>query len=162
MLAVDVAPFEAHGAAHAFEEMLEVAASMALQWHDRGLAIGLMTNGKTLGDVPGVLSVGHGTHHLSAILETMARLEMKAQEKMEDTLMSGFGPTTGVSFAHFSLLRDKAVHDLESVYAFLKLSGAFFVCRPMDDAETDPDLLPSNYHDLSDIRIYDETTEDPI
>ena len=61
-----------------FEKVLEVAASLAVQCEQNGYAIGFLTNGKVRGG-QAFLPVSRGRQQLLAILEILARLDMKSQ-----------------------------------------------------------------------------------
>ena len=85
LLVVDVEQFAAGHMESEFENILEVVASVAVRLDIQGCAVGLFTNGETQGSAP-VVSVSRSLQQLTSILETLARLHMKAQGKLIDML----------------------------------------------------------------------------
>lgn len=79
MMGLDVNLFESLDESPGFEHMIEAAASLAVHFHGRGYAVGLLTNARIKGAKPGVVPPGRSPETLSGILETLARAEMKPE-----------------------------------------------------------------------------------
>jgi uncharacterized protein (DUF58 family) len=82
---IDVSGFLKMNAAEEFERGIEVIASLAVQCDRRGCAIGMLTNGGVRGSSPSV-AISRSSLQLSAILETLARLELQCREDFLDTI----------------------------------------------------------------------------
>jgi hypothetical protein len=65
-----------------------------------------MTDGAVAGNKPGVLPVAYNARQLSMILETLARLQMRKAEKINDVFHKGFSSAWGVSCARFAYKPD--------------------------------------------------------
>jgi uncharacterized protein (DUF58 family) len=85
LLLIDTAGYARVGAEEAFERCLEVVASLAVQWDRRGCAIGLLTNGVVSG-APPFVAISRGPGQLSAVLETLARLDIACSEEIVDAV----------------------------------------------------------------------------
>lgn len=77
LLALDIAGFQRRGAAAAFEDTLEVVASVAVQLGERGFAVGFLCDAV---EGPGrrLVVPGRGPGQLPAILEALALLPLRA------------------------------------------------------------------------------------
>ncbi len=105
LLAVEVSQFEENHATESFERSLEIAGSLAVQSHQRGYALGLITNGLVEGG-PSILPMGRGPQQLSAILEILARLKMRATGDLTGRLHRMPQVSWGVSCVYFSYTQD--------------------------------------------------------
>jgi uncharacterized protein (DUF58 family) len=84
MLVVDVGGFDqTHEAA--FEETLEVVASLTARFDEQGSAVGFLTNAVVPGGPP-FISVTRNPFQVGSILETLARMEMRRGTAMADLL----------------------------------------------------------------------------
>ena len=106
LLAVEVNQFDKNHATESFEHTLEIAGSLAVQSHQRGCALGFITNALVEGG-PSILPMGRSPQHLSAILEILARLKMKAMEDLTDAFHRVPQLSWGVSCIYFSYKQDK-------------------------------------------------------
>jgi uncharacterized protein (DUF58 family) len=101
LLTIEVNPFEKANASESFERTLEVAGSLAVQYYQRGYALGLVTNGEVEGGSPLVL-IGRSPQLLPSILEILARLKMRAAGSLADTLYRIPELPWGLSSVYFS------------------------------------------------------------
>jgi len=105
LLVVDVSPFERDKQSESFERTLEVVASLAVQFYQRGCAVGFVTNGVVEGGAS-LLAMGRSPQHLSSLLEILARLNMKTDGTLADTLYRALELPWGASCVHFSYEQD--------------------------------------------------------
>src|SRR4030042_6186816 len=77
LLVVDVDQFARNKADEEFEHTLEIVASLAMRLDKKGYAIGLATNGVTVGGGPISVPITRNVKQLPAILEVLARLQME-------------------------------------------------------------------------------------
>jgi len=142
LLVVDVEQFAKAGAEEEFEDTLEVIASIAVRLVRRGSAVGLLTNGITLGISP-VVSISRSPRQLSDILEALARLRMEPGEALIDMLRKVEIPW-GTSCLYFTLKEDPTTDVVRahfkrrktSVLPFtFEVSNALRRDKPIDIAE---------------------------
>jgi uncharacterized protein (DUF58 family) len=105
LLVVDTDTFEIDDG-DAFEETLEVVASLAAQLDRRGCAVGLLTNGKVNGASPSV-PVTRNPFQMSAILETLARLLRESLSPMPEVMRKS-SPPWGTTCLYFCRTRTQA------------------------------------------------------
>jgi hypothetical protein len=110
LLIVDVGGFEKDKASHDFERTLEVVASLAVSMIQKGVGVGLITNGSLDGKpmVSAAVPVMNHAGTLPAILEVLARVQMKTAEPLKKRLKNSFTIPGGVSCILFSFTADKA------------------------------------------------------
>jgi len=106
LLMVTVEQFELNHADAAFENTLEVSASLAVQWNRQGYALGFITDGVVIGNKSGVLPMARSARQLSMILEILARLQMKKADKIDDLFRKGLNAAGGASCARFAYKPD--------------------------------------------------------
>jgi uncharacterized protein (DUF58 family) len=151
LLAVEVSQFERSNASENFECTLEAVASLAVQSHQRGYAVGLVTNGVVEGG-PSILPIGISPRQVSSILETLARLRMKAYGSLADTLHRTGALPWGVSCVHFSYKKDEEALDSGRFFSHKRIPTIFVVCSPW---QKDGDTLEGTVYRLDEIRIED-------
>jgi uncharacterized protein (DUF58 family) len=109
LMILDVAGFEAEGAEEAFEETLEVMAALVLQLEQKGIAVGLVTNGRIISSggrgCSGIVPISRSSHQSMAILETLARVESGCTFSIVDILADAYPPPRGVSCICFAWCR---------------------------------------------------------
>jgi uncharacterized protein (DUF58 family) len=108
LLLVEVKRFELNQANLAFENTLELVASMAVQLNRQGYAIGFMTDGAIEGDMSGIVPLARNPGQLSRILEILARLKMKTTHAISDFSAKEFNSYRGASCARFTYRQDPA------------------------------------------------------
>ena len=106
LLIVEVRQFELHNEETAFENTLELVASMAVQLNRQGYALGFMTDGAIDGNVSGVVPLARNSRQLSMILEVLARLKMKTAHPINGFSRKGFDIYWGASCARFAYKSD--------------------------------------------------------
>ena len=116
LIAVDVAGFAEDEASEDFERTLEEAASLAVHLEDNGIMAGFITNAALKGDGRAVIKPGRGTVQLSAILETMARMERRSEHSLIDTFSRGRVFSRGISCVLFVHSED----EIKTPEAYLK------------------------------------------
>jgi uncharacterized protein (DUF58 family) len=152
LLAVEVSQFERDNASESFERSLEVVGSLAVQFHQRGYALGLVTNGLVEGG-PSILPMGRGPQQLPSILEILARLKMKGKGNLADTLYRALELPWGVSCVHFSYEQDEATLDAAHYFSHRRIPMIFVVCRYGAALEGDAHALGGKLHCMDEIRV---------
>lgn len=106
---IDVDQFtDAH--AEAFERCLEVAASLAVKFDRRGCAVGLITNGAMAGGAATFVPVARSSRQVPAILEALARLEMRPRGTLIDMLRHAVEIPWGTNCVLMTLSDDETAH----------------------------------------------------
>jgi len=153
LLVVDVDPFARNKADEEFEHTLEIVASLAMRLDKKGYAIGLVTNGVTVGGGPTSVPITRNVKQLPAILEVLARLQMESKRDLIDTLCRGLELSWGISCVHFSYEENEAVVGLKEYFKQRKIPVMFFVCRPQSTSGEDRAEVWHKIHCLDDICI---------
>lgn len=153
LLALEVVSFQKSMVRDAFENTLEVVASLALQLHDKGCAVGLVTNGALTGGGSSVLSATRAPGQLTAILEVLARLQMANKSALEPIMRRRLSARRGISCAYFSYKAGRAEVEMQKYCRQYNIPITFFVCRT--DPPSDAILLKNcaGMHALDEIRI---------
>jgi uncharacterized protein (DUF58 family) len=107
IMVLDVSGFEKESAEDAFEQALEVIASLAIKLDESGQAVGLMTNGIMKGGGAAMITPALGTRQLPKILEALARLQMKQHQPMTHAVRQTPFKQRGVSCVLFSYAYEK-------------------------------------------------------
>jgi uncharacterized protein (DUF58 family) len=156
LLMVAVEQFALNHADDAFENTLEIAASLAVQWNRRGFALGFMTDGAVTGNKPGVLPVAYNARQLSMILETLARLQMRKAEKINDVFHKEFNSAWGVSCARFAYKPDPMTILINTRFKKRKIPTVSFYCEM--DTSGRPLSTSANQHavHIENIRLANE------
>jgi uncharacterized protein (DUF58 family) len=127
LLAVEVSQFERDNASEDFERTLEVVGSLAVQSHQRGYALGLVTNGLVEGGTP-ILPMGRSPQQLPSILEILARLKMRAIGTLSDALHRALELPWGASCVHFSYTQDEGTRATAQYFSHRRIPMTFVVC----------------------------------
>ncbi|HVN96022.1 MAG TPA: DUF58 domain-containing protein [Syntrophorhabdaceae bacterium] len=105
LLIVDVGQFT-DADTQAFERSLEVAASLAVKFDRQGCAIGMLTNGAIVGGTSAFVSVARSARQVPAILEVLARLEMKPRATLLEVLRDSLEIPWGTSCVYITRKED--------------------------------------------------------
>jgi ABC-type iron transport system FetAB ATPase subunit len=130
LLVVNVDPFARRRAEEDFERTLEVVASLAVRMEQQGHSVGLVANGSVKGGGPAIVPVARNDQQLPAILELLARLQMKPDRDLKDLLHHKVALTWGISCVYFSHKEDETVFFAKEYFAQRKTPVVFFVCQP--------------------------------
>ena len=152
LLAVEVGQFERVNASESFERTLEVVGSLAVQSHQRGYGLGLVTNGAVEGGTP-ILPMGRSPQQLPSILEILARLKMRAIGSLSDTLYRALELPWGVSCVHFSYEQDEGTRATAQYFSRRRIPMIFVVCSSRAPLEGDGHKLGGKMYRLDEIRI---------
>ena len=152
LLVVEVNKFKKNNAIEDFEHTLEAVASLAVQFDQRGYAIGFVTNGVVDGG-PTILPIVRNPQQLPTILEILARMKMKGKEDLGDTLHRGLRLAWGVSCVHFSYEEDMTALNTEEYFSNRKIPMIFVVCRHRSPSRDNVHKLHSKVYTLNKIRI---------
>jgi uncharacterized protein (DUF58 family) len=136
LLTVEVSQFERANASESFERTLEVVGSLAVQFYQRGYALGLMTNGVVEGGPP-FLSMGRSPQKLPSILEILARMKMRTNGDLVDTMCRIPELPWGVSCVHFSYEQDEKTTAAAQYFSYRKIPMIFVVCSSRSQWEGD-------------------------
>jgi hypothetical protein len=108
LIALEVGDFLQYDGGEAFEKCLEVAASMTTLLASEGAAVGMVTNGLMKRGGPQTLPIARSPQQFSAILEAMARIQMKSDRPLVEILQKGFRLPWGVSCLYFACRRGES------------------------------------------------------
>jgi uncharacterized protein (DUF58 family) len=114
VLAVD--DYKKNEGGEAFERSLEVAASMATTLARDGAALGLVTNGLMKGGGAQILPIARSPQQFSAVLESMARVQMKFEQPLVEILRKGFRLPWGVTCLSFACRRGESSDTIEAYF----------------------------------------------
>jgi uncharacterized protein (DUF58 family) len=159
LLVVEVDQFAKHRADEEFERTLEVVASLAVRLDKRGDAVGLLTNGAVLGNGPAVVPIAKSSSQLPAILEVLARLQMKPQADPINTLRRGLEVSWGMSCVYFSYEEGETATVLREYFRHRKAPVTFFVWRPGPDSREDQPEVWQKTHRLHDLYMKEASGE---
>jgi uncharacterized protein (DUF58 family) len=158
MLALEVGSFEKSMATEAFERTLEVVASLAVQLQGKGYAVGLATNGVLTGGGFAVLPATRAPDQMSAILETLARLQTAQKGTLEPVMRQAMGSQRGFSCAYFSYQAGRAAVETERYCRQQNIPITFFLCRFNPVSEAIRPKSRAGMHTLDEIRIQGNET----
>ena len=158
LLVIDVDKFAENNASQDFEDTLEVAASLAVQFDRMGYATGLVTNAAAEGG-PMTVPIGKNPQQLPAILEVLARLKMKPKRTLAEILNCGLHLIWGATCIHFSYIEDKGLYASELFFRQRKIPVIFVVCHTCDLSEDTIYNVRSKVYPLDEIRIRETKNE---
>lgn len=155
-LAIDVERFAAQEARAEFEQTLEVVASLAVDLNRRGYAVGLAANGAIAGGGRTVLPVEGHQYQVTALLELLARLQIKGDRDLTQILARDMVLPWDVSCICFAYEKGEGV---SKAAAFLKtrhIPFALVVCRETPLADQDERSFFGAVHLLEDLYLQEE------
>jgi uncharacterized protein (DUF58 family) len=152
LLAVEVSQFERANASESFERTLEVVGSLAVQSYQRGYALGLVTNCVVDGG-PSTLPMGRSPQKLSSILEILARMKMRADGGLVDTMRRIPELPWGVNCVHFSYEQDEGTTATAQYFSHTKIPMIFVVCSSRSQWEGDGHTPGSRTYCLDEIHM---------
>jgi uncharacterized protein (DUF58 family) len=153
LLMVDVNRFAKRNAEDAFEKTLESVASLAALLDQQGHAIGLATNGVAEGKGAASVPISRNNQQLPAIMETLARLQMKAQGDILDVLRGGMTLTWGLSCVCFCYEEERTVGIVAEYFKQIRTPIMFFVCRPSPASEENRPTVQRKVYSLAEMDI---------
>jgi len=152
LLAVDVDQFEKNNATDDFEHILETVASLAVQFDQRGYAVGFLTNGVVDGGVK-ILPIARNPRQVPSILEALARLKIKGKGDLLDTFHRGLHLAWGITCIYFGYDKDATARAVERYFSLRKIPMGFVVCRHSSLTENVEDKVRAKVYTLDEIRI---------
>jgi uncharacterized protein (DUF58 family) len=152
LLIVDVGSFERHQAEEDFERALEVVASLAVRLDEQGHALGLIANGCLVGGGPAVIPVAKNDQQMPAILELLARLQIKQDREIQEVLGRRLTFSWGASCIYFSYEEDETVHSLKKYLHQRRIPALFFVCQRHVSVDRDRFDFRHDIYPLDEIR----------
>lgn len=147
---LDVEQFVGKHAEAEFEHTLEIVASLAVRLDQQGYAVGLVTNGAIVEGGPTILPVSRNPQQLAAILEVLARLQMRSTGDLMGILRQGLPLSWGMSCVHFSCEEDVTTLAANEYFTRRKIPIVFFVSRVHGE---NGDTLRDKVHRLDDICV---------
>jgi uncharacterized protein (DUF58 family) len=153
LLALEVGSFRENMAKDEFESTLEVIASLAVQLHSKGCAVGLVTNGVLTGGGSSNLAATRASGQLPAILEILARLQIRQKGALEPIMRRILGSGRGFSCAYFSYNLDQAEAEIRNDCRWLNIPIGFFICRSEPVSNAIWQESRANVHTLDEVRI---------
>ena len=154
LLTVESDQFEKANATENFERTLEAVGSLAVQFYQKGYAVGLLTNAAVEGG-QAFLSMGRSPQQLASILEILARLKMKTDANLVDTLSRFFELPWGLSSVHFSYTHDDATRAAVQYFSNKRIPTIFVACTAPSQWEIDAHQLGAKVYCLDEICIED-------
>jgi uncharacterized protein (DUF58 family) len=152
LLALEVSRFETDHASESFEHTLEVVGSLAVQCHQRGYALGFVTNGVVEGG-PSILPIGRSLQQAPSILEILARITMRAEGTLADMLYRALELPWGVSCVHFSYEQDGATPSSAQYFRNKRIPTIFVMGSSPGPCAGDRHTLRGTVYSLDEIRI---------
>jgi len=159
LLVVNVDPFARCKAEEDFERTLEIVASLAVRLDQRGHSVGLVANGTVKGGGPAIVPVARNYQQLPAILELLARLQMKSDRDLKDLLRHRLALAWGISCVYFSHEEDETVFSAKEYFTQRKTPVTFFVCQPHLPAGEDRPEVQRKIYRLDDICTHKAETK---
>lgn len=154
LLTFEVSQFEKANASEYFERTLEVVGSLAVQSYQRGYAVGLVTNGMVKGG-PSFVSMGRSPQQLASILEILARLKMKTDANLLDSLGPILELPWGLSAVHFSYTHDEGTQATGEYFSHRRIPMIFVAYAAPSQWEVDGHQLGAKACCLDEICIED-------
>ncbi|MBN2568383.1 MAG: DUF58 domain-containing protein [Deltaproteobacteria bacterium] len=158
LLVLDVSRFVKKEAREDFEKIIELVASLAVQFDQLGYAVGFATNGAVEGGTS-VLATGRNRKKMSSILETLARLQMDVKEDLLYTLRHRIKPLWGMSCLHFSCEEDMSLIAAEEYYSHMKIPVSYCVCHPESQGQGDGRKVRGKVLSVDEIRFKEKDKE---
>lgn len=152
LLVVEVSQFERDNASESFERTLEVVGSLAAQYHQKGYALGLVTNGVVEGGPP-IMPMGRSPQQLPSILAILARLKMRASGKLADTLYRALEVPWGVTCVHFSYEQNEGTQAALEYFSHRRIPMIFVLCSSRAPWEGNGHKPGSKMYHLDEVRI---------
>jgi len=152
LLVVDVGSFARHQSEEDFERALEVVASLAVRLDQQGHALGLIANGCLVGGGPAVVPIARNDQQMPAILELLARLQIKHDGDIIEVLGRRLASSWGASCIHFACEEDETVHSMKKYLHQRRIPAMFFVCQRPASPERDRFDLRHDIYPLDEIR----------
>lgn len=152
LMAIEVNQFEKARASESFERTLEVVGSLAVQYYQRGYALGLVTNGKVQGGPP-LVSMGRSPQQLPSILEILARLKMRAVGSLTDTLRCIPELPWGLSSVHFLYEHDEDTQATAQYFSHRRIPMIFVDCSSRPQWEGNGNAPAAKRYRLDEICI---------
>ncbi|MBW2438388.1 MAG: DUF58 domain-containing protein [Deltaproteobacteria bacterium] len=152
LLAVEVSQFGNANASESFEHTLEVVGSLAIHYHQRGFALGFVTNGVVKGG-PLFLSMGRSPQKLSSVLEILARLKMRTNGSLTDIMHRALELPWGVSCVHFAYEQDQGTRATAQYFSYRRIPMIFVVCSCESQWEGDGHKPGAKTYCLDEIRM---------
>ena len=153
LLALDVGSFQKNTAKDAFESTLEVIASLAVQLHNKGCAVGLVTNGALTGGSTSNLAANRAPGQLPALLEILARLQIVQKSALEPIMRRILGSGRGFSCAYFSYRVGRVTAETRNYCRQRNIPIQFFVCRSESVSSAIQQKSRADVYPLDEIRI---------
>ena len=155
LLIINVTQFERCNATEDFEKTLEMAASLASQFNQRGLALGLVTNGCVVGGGAATVPVARNILQLPAIMELLAQLQRKSRVRIREALGSGVTFGWGLSCLYFCYQDDEAVDVMDEYFRQCRTPVTFLVCHSRSTPRQE------RFHQASRVYRFDEICKPP-
>jgi uncharacterized protein (DUF58 family) len=153
LLMIEVDQFAKNRAEEEFEQTLEVVASLAVMLDKKGYAVGLLTNGVVVGDGSAAVPITKSSSQLPAILEVLARLQMKPRADSINTLRRGLEASWGISCVCFFYEEGETVAVLREYFRHGKSPVTYFAWRSDSGPREDRPEVWQKARRLRDIRI---------
>lgn len=159
LLALDVSSFSDREDPTAFEQTLEIAASLAVAQDRAGKAVGLVTNGHLKGAHSPFVPVSKHPRQLASLLELLARLTPSVGDTLVNILRHQVQLPWGISCVHFSMEPDSHCTSASEYFSSRNIPVRFVVWTSDRTRQPDKDLGINGIVPLDQIGIFPETAQ---
>ena len=156
MVVLDVGAFEKHHAADPFEHTLEIIASLLVQWSEKRLSVGFMTNGMVRGSEVAVVPTSRNPRQLPTILEVLARLQMRQECELSHVMHKGLGQQRGLHYTYFCYQNGQQSDEMRSICRTRSIPLTIFAWRLSQASPTDRSNKATDVQLLKNIRVQEE------
>ncbi len=154
LLVVNVDSFARSNAEEDYEHALETVASLAVRLDQQGHSVGLVANGAAKGRGSAIVPVARNDQQLPALLEMLARLEMKPAGDLKALLRRSLALAWGISCVYFSHAADETIFSAKEYFAQRQTPVVFVVCQPRPRAGEDGRAIPSEIQSEGQRKVY--------
>jgi uncharacterized protein (DUF58 family) len=127
LFSLDVAGFAETEAVDAFENTLEIIASLALRYHRSGVHVGFVSNGRTIGGHAAVLPAAGSARQPVTLLEILARLKMEPAGSAIECIALGPFKHPGLTIVHVVREYDETAAQVKTLLDRRRQSIVFLV-----------------------------------
>ncbi len=159
LIVFDVEQFAAARREDAFEQAIEIAASLALRFDRKGYAFGLITNGEVIGGGPTFLQVAGNPRQLPSLLEILARLKMETGRGIRDAITRDLSLPWGVSVLVLACEPNESALSVRETFVHRKIPTLLMVSRDLPASDKQGRRFIRDIHEYSDIRFEGELRE---
>lgn len=137
LLVVDVSGFSDESCGESFEEMLEIVGSLTARLDGQGCSVGLVTNA-TVTKGRRIVPVTRNPFQVGAILETLARMEMRQEMSVSDVLLNGPVISWGTTCIYFAFESTSETDHGRAIFLSRRIPVVFLTCEGIRGLRAEP------------------------